>query len=282
MARYFTQIWARSHNDWLAKDEVRRGESLNHTAGNQFKRQKVRSGDFIYVVTVEDQQLYLIGRLQVDRICSQQEAERILKTTNLWLASQHAIAKPGTELPMRSDLAVPLETAEGLPFVTKQRLTRLGPVNGRKLQAMRELTEDSAKALDELLQSSREIDFSLPEEVEDNEVHYEGAVHRISVNAYERSSEARRKCIAHYGVHCCVCRFDFSEVYGRFGQGLIHVHHLRQLSEIGAEYKVDPIQDLRPVCPNCHAIIHRRKPHYSLEEVQAMLKSQSNHSKHGS
>ncbi len=35
------------------------------------------------------------------------------------------------------------------------------------------------------------------------------------------------------------------------GEGFIHVHHLKPLSEVGYEYRVDPIRDLRPVCPNC-------------------------------
>jgi 5-methylcytosine-specific restriction protein A len=40
------------------------------------------------------------------------------------------------------------------------------------------------------------------------------------------------------------------------------------------EYEVDPINDLIPVCPNCHAMIHRRRPAYSIEEVKKMLGNQ--------
>jgi predicted HNH restriction endonuclease len=43
------------------------------------------------------------------------------------------------------------------------------------------------------------------------------------------------------------------------------------LSEIGGEYIVDPVADLRPVCPNCHAVLHRRIPAYSIEEVRVFL-----------
>jgi 5-methylcytosine-specific restriction protein A len=46
------------------------------------------------------------------------------------------------------------------------------------------------------------------------------------------------------------------------------VHHLKSLAEIGAEYELDPVRDLRPVCPNCHAMIHRKYPPYGLEEVR--------------
>jgi 5-methylcytosine-specific restriction protein A len=111
----------------------------------------------------------------------------------------------------------------------------------------------------------------LPEEVADDEAIYEVAVHQISVNAYERNPEARRKCLTHYGTNRSVCGFDFGKVYGDVGLEFIHVHHLRPLSEVCGEYKIDPIGDLRPVCPNCHAIIHRRQPSYTLDEVKKFL-----------
>lgn len=113
--------------------------------------------------------------------------------------------------------------------------------------------------------------FFLAEEIDETSAIYEGALHRISVNAFERNPEARSKCIVHYGPRCFVCGFDFAKVYGEPGKDFIHVHHLRQISEIGEEYQIDPIRDLRPVCPNCHAIIHRRKHAYTIEEVQTFL-----------
>lgn len=95
----------------------------------------------------------------------------------------------------------------------------------------------------------------------------EGSVKQIIVNAYERNPRARAKCIAHYGSVCNCCGFDFLKAYGEIGQDFIHVHHLRLISDIGQEYRINPIDDLRPVCPNCHAMIHRRNPPFSLEAV---------------
>lgn len=99
----------------------------------------------------------------------------------------------------------------------------------------------------------------LAEEVAEPTTYYEGATKTISVNAYERNPEARRKCIEHYGYDCFVCGFNFEKVYGEIGKGYIHVHHLKPLSEIKEGYLVDPIKDLRPVCPNCHALLHVAK-----------------------
>lgn len=109
-----------------------------------------------------------------------------------------------------------------------------------------------------------------------NEVHEtfrEGAVHRISVNAYERNARARRTCVDHYGLNCSVCGFNFCDTYGDLGADFIHVHHLRDLAAIGSEYEIDPIADLRPVCPNCHAMLHRECPAMSIESLRAMLRN---------
>lgn len=44
-----------------------------------------------------------------------------------------------------------------------------------------------------------------------------------------------------------------------------------RLALLEKKYIVDPIKDMAPVCPNCHFIIHQRKPAFSIDEVRAML-----------
>jgi len=112
-----------------------------------------------------------------------------------------------------------------------------------------------------------------PDEVDAVQTFREGAVRQVSVNAYEREPKARQKCIDYYGSSCYICDFDFGKTFGQPGKGFIHVHHLKPLSEIAEEYEIDPIKDLRPVCPNCHAMIHRRSPPFSLEEIEMLLNS---------
>lgn len=91
---------------------------------------------------------------------------------------------------------------------------------------------------------------------EENEYH-EGHVRSVKVNVYERSSVARGKCIEYHGLSCKICGLNFGERYGKLGEGFIHVHHLKPLHTIGKDYVVDHKKDLIPVCPNCHAMIHR-------------------------
>ena len=126
---------------------------------------------------------------------------------------------------------------------------------------------------DHLQQCLRIIQASAtwPDEMIDNTTHTEGARRSVWVNAYERDTKARRKCIDHYGAVCVICGFDFGTVFGPDASGFIHVHHLTPLSEIGQAYNVDPVRDLRPVCPNCHAVIHLNHETRTIEEVREML-----------
>lgn len=114
-------------------------------------------------------------------------------------------------------------------------------------------------------------DSTLPEEISQPSGLVEGAVRSIKVNAYERNPHARRQCIEAHGTNCCICGFNFGAVYGEVADGYIHVHHLRPLSQVNGEYVVDPVKDLRPVCPNCHAVLHLRGECRGIEDAKKMV-----------
>ena len=101
----------------------------------------------------------------------------------------------------------------------------------------------------------------------------EGNLKTIAVNAFERNPVARRQCLEHYGVSCQCCNFNFYNIYGELGQNYIHVHHIIPLAKIRKNYQVDPTKDLIPLCANCHAMIHRRNPPLSIEELKEIIKS---------
>ena len=98
----------------------------------------------------------------------------------------------------------------------------------------------------------------------------EGMKKQITVNAYERNPQARQKCLDYWGYQCLVCEFDFEEFYGSLGRDYIHVHHLTPISKIGESYQIDPMNDLRPVCPNCHAMLHREAT-LTIEQLQEII-----------
>lgn len=111
-------------------------------------------------------------------------------------------------------------------------------------------------------------ELGFPDEVA---TYVEGATKRVVVNAYERSTEARSACLVHHGYNCAVCNFNFESVFGEIGAGFIHVHHLTPISTVATRREVDPVTELRPVCPNCHAMLHKSDPPFSIEELREVL-----------
>jgi 5-methylcytosine-specific restriction protein A len=106
---------------------------------------------------------------------------------------------------------------------------------------------------------------------EETKTYTEGTANQITQTRYERNPHARVACINHYGYSCSVCEFDFEKRFGELGKNFIHVHHLTQVATVGKTYQVDPILDLRPVCPNCHAMLHRQNPPLTIEELKIWL-----------
>ena len=103
----------------------------------------------------------------------------------------------------------------------------------------------------------------------------EGAVKIVRVNRYERSPHNRMECIRTRGLACMVCGFDFSRTYGQVGAGFIEVHHKVPLATMGTDYRVNPAEDLVPVCPNCHAMLHRQSPPLTVAALGAIWTAQS-------
>ena len=117
-----------------------------------------------------------------------------------------------------------------------------------------------------------ENELVYPTEKNTTEGFLEGKSKTILVNAYERNTKARNECIAHYGLTCQVCDFNFEDKFGEIGKNFIHVHHVKEISKIKKEYEVDPIKDLIPVCPNCHSMLHKKNPAFTIEELKEILK----------
>lgn len=278
--RFFTHYWLNDtweqNKAWSEKNQY---SSLSHTAGNLFTKRGVRIGDVIYVITVIKGSLFVCGRMVVGQIWDMQTAISNLPYQP-WEAKEHAIASLCT--PTNFELKVPDEITKRLKFISGEKTVSLkfsssNHLDQQTLRGVRQLDPTSASLLDQLLPQLTEA-FSeslLPEEITTTQEYYEGALKQITVNAYERNALARKACIEHYGLDCFVCGLNFKNVYGQLGEDFIHVHHLTPLSKIGKEYKLDPIEHLRPVCANCHAMIHRKKPELTVEELKESLRRTS-------
>lgn len=100
----------------------------------------------------------------------------------------------------------------------------------------------------------------------------EGAAQRVTLTKYERNPLNRELCLIKKGYKCSVCGFDFEQRYGVIGKNYIEVHHSIPVSLMEEGHIVDPLKELFPVCSNCHSMIHRKTPPYTIEEIQERIK----------
>jgi len=116
--------------------------------------------------------------------------------------------------------------------------------------------------------------FLYPGEASSERSFREGPAAQVMVSRYERDPAARAECINKYGDRCVVCSLSFGEMYGDdIGAGFIHVHHLDPLSSSKGAEVATSVERLRPVCANCHAMLHRTNPPLSPEDLKRRLKS---------
>lgn len=71
-------------------------------------------------------------------------------------------------------------------------------------------------------------------------------------------------------LSCEVCVFDFQKKYGKRGDGYIECHHTKPVSELKPEDSTK-LSDLSLVCSNCHRMIHRKRPWFSIDQLQQVI-----------
>lgn len=147
MARYFTYGWqyaeARKEPD---------GEPLCHAAGSRFVSRGIESGDFVYVVAVHRGKLYVLGKMQVGKIVTKDEARQILGAEP-YDAPEHVIASACTRARLTE---VPATISKELRFVSGSRKEGLAfreedVLDPQTVRVLRELDAESASRVDELV-----------------------------------------------------------------------------------------------------------------------------------
>jgi len=211
----------------------------------QQKKNKFEIGDIVYYYCTKPHQ-----RIKYKGIVLQTNVnEKDIEDDSEYWINREAYYKPNTRWMRVQLLSISNENSLKLKDLRAHGFT--ASVQGPSKVISQELID----YIEKNMQSGTFV-YPDSEDVEDTII--EGAVKKVSVNAYERNPIARMKCIEHYGSTCAICGLDFGKYYGEFASGFIHVHHIKPIHEIGKEYVVDPINDLIPVCPNCHAMLHKK------------------------
>ena len=148
------------------------------------------------------------------------------------------------------------------------RVTKMPVVTEGALNYAEAAEEWGSMMMGMILSLTDIVPIELDEEVQG---YSEGSMKRVETNRYERNPLNRKLCLAAKGYSCCVCRMNFEDTYGDIGKGFIHVHHIIPVSMMGDGYVIDPIKDLVPVCPNCHAMLHRTDPPMMPEKLVSLM-----------
>lgn len=269
MSQTYLLAWNPKRWNWNAKElsrklkDVQQGKAVTErwSCG---KNKKIKKGDRVYLIKLGKEPRGIFGSGFVTRGVSEGPH---------WDTELNAIGATSLFIEFQYDSLYDPEVGPILPREILKNDPRLGKMHWDTQSSGINIPQAVASNLEKIWQELQaDMETFLPEELVASEELVEGTRIQIYVNAYERNKVARRQCIEFYGSRCVICGFDFGETYGEIGAGFIHVHHLKQLSEIGEAYVVNPIDDLRPVCPNCHAIIHRKKSQLTVEEVKNLIK----------
>jgi 5-methylcytosine-specific restriction protein A len=121
------------------------------------------------------------------------------------------------------------------------------------------------------------------DEVETGNIHtetfFEGRRTQREITVFERSRSAREACLKEFGRRCFICKFDFGKTYGSRFATKIHVHHLEPVASRRTMHELDAKRDLRPVCPNCHYVLHLKDPPYTVTQVQHFFRNSQKNTK---
>jgi hypothetical protein len=147
MSRFFTYSW-----QYAEARKESEGGPLGHAAGSRFSSRGIQPGDFIYIVAVHRGELYLLGKMQVGKIVSKDEAHRILGAEP-YDAPEHLIASSCTPTQLSK---VPVSLAKEIRFIGSSRKEALAFREGEVLEpqtmrVIRELDPESASRFDDLL-----------------------------------------------------------------------------------------------------------------------------------
>lgn len=147
-------------------------------------------------------------------------------------------------------------------YFRQENLIPDAPIQGRRTDRDKAPNDPIRIFLAHILNefNNESIATDYPDEADtENKSFPEGAKQTVQVNRYERNPVARAKCLEIHGTRCEICKMSFAETYGTFAKDFIHVHHKMPLHQISESYEVNPKTDLIPVCPNCHAMLHRQE-----------------------
>ncbi len=155
-------------------------------------------------------------------------------------------------------LPTPVDIPERIYTSKNYHIARPKEINSDTFNSLRHLSTDAA------LEEDDETSFP------------EGREFFLKHRARERNREvvqiAKNDFLRKHGrFRCQACGFDFEEKYGELGRGFIEAHHTIPVSELSQD-SATKVTDIALVCPNCHRMVHRKRPWLTMDQLQHVLK----------
>jgi|SRR5579862_6522891 len=193
----------------------------------------LKRGDRIFVWATNNNELYLLGAMEVER------------SGDNWMKG-HNLYGPYQIIPLKG-----LKWKLHFQQAHTEKLSPKSPI-AMQVRARRRPTPETARLLEQILSSK----LKNTEEVIRLR---EGKFKIVTLNQRERNRKVRAHAIALRGDRCEICEFDFAEKYGAFAKNCVEVHHLNPVSSAGKRGRMTTVDDLIVVCPNCHRALHQFK-----------------------
>lgn len=191
MARAFTLYLSSDICEWhYGNDDS--GKPFAAAPGSMITRSGVAAGDMLYGINVVVGTLFVVGRMKVDRVLTSYDDARALLGDAAWETPEHAIAAEGTATPMYFSRQLPWDlttqlrlrgtdgTEMPLPMMEEEAL------DSKALREVRELTEASAKLLDDFLAEDFE---ELVGEGEEELDEVDAPLYELDADAYDEDDE---------------------------------------------------------------------------------------------
>lgn len=257
-------------------------QPLRYVSGSSLAR--VKPGDVLWLVNVHQNDLYLLGHLQVALLVGDVDVAQSLvdleagQEMDEWFAIANAYQVEPTRLQQIT------AAAEHLAFHSRsQAAHQLTIEDGRlvkpqEILGLRQLTDESARMIETLWYDDSYVPQTVSdylELTEDDQAYAEGRMTVRTVKQRQRNQrlvqdKKLRFARSQGHLYCEVCGFDFAAVYGA---DYIEVHHTRPLALLEEDEQYTQLDSLRLLCANCHRVAHLRTPPYTIEELKTLIES---------
>ncbi len=192
---------------------------LEHSASEQYG--KLTKGDRLYIATIIDGRLFLLGAFTIKRLGDQKVADAFFAPHQAWQASVHAFAVPATASVLHlRDIS---DIAKTIRFdAKKQTIAMHGDVVAQQaLRTIRALTAASAALLESRLESVPSGDRVSTPDAKNDEAVYERVLRRKRA----AQVEFRKNVLLAYGNKCAISGFTTQQA--------LEAAHIRPHSEDG-------------------------------------------------